>query len=378
MHGATKGLGLTESKVLSTCNMKFSTEEGAVKTEIVVSDRTRFDELVAIVERGMVSFIEMGKALAELRDGKSYKAAGYATFEECCDKAFGITPRSARYTIDASNLSGKMGTIVPIPNECVARELLTIKDETKQLEVAKRATELAGPDRSMTSAHVKQAKAEVMGVGQRLERKPAPANQVIETQAEVVPTISIASNYTLAASESELAELFTIVGRTDKVISALELEREDEPVQEDFVGPVRRAWVTEETSLEELIAILISLYDIETIRGLNELFKAWIAENYPSAMSQPSASAPLPEDHQPDAEMVAASYQYGLSGGNRDRLFHRGTGPGKRWNVIKELPPHKGSHTMSNLGKELSQPYVEAFGRGVSDRNAATSTPDQP
>jgi hypothetical protein len=100
-----------------------------------------------------------------------------------------------------------------------------------------------------------------------------------------------------------------------------------------------------------------------------------------SCVGTPGKQTPgkqTPENHQPDAEMLELSYQHGLSGGDRTRLFHRGTDPGKRWNVIKELPPHKGVPAMSNLGKQLSKPYAEAFSRGESEYKAAAGgTPDQ-
>ncbi len=352
-----------------------------MKTEIVKSEEARFRELAGIVSRGLETFAEVGQALMELRDGKSYKAAGYATFEECCDKAFGISRPQAYRMIGASSLAVKMSPIGDIPNEGVARELLTIKDETKQLEVAKRAAEIAGGrDIPITSAHVKQAKAEIVGVKPATKEESAPASQVIEAQAEVVPTISIAANYILAASESELAKLFSIVGpeAKDKVVSALELEWDEDPAPEGFVGPMRSAWLTEETSPEQVVAIITSLFGIEKSRKIFDFVKKWLEDNGLMAQRESTAADVMPTDYQPDTEMLELAYHHGLSSGDRTRLFHRGTDPGKRWNVIKELPPHKGVHTMSNLGKELSQPYVEAFGRGVSVRNAATSTPDQP
>ena len=91
-----------------------------------VPNKARFDELAAIVRQGLSTFIEVGKALIELRDGKAYQAAGYSTFADCCERAFKISKTHAYRTIDASNLAEEMSPIGDISTEAVARELLKI------------------------------------------------------------------------------------------------------------------------------------------------------------------------------------------------------------------------------------------------------------
>lgn len=78
-----------------------------------------FDADAAIVDRGRASFIEVGEALTRIRDSKSYKDAGFATFEECCEQRFKFS-RSRGYQILAATRAvkalpvSKMSTVVDI------------------------------------------------------------------------------------------------------------------------------------------------------------------------------------------------------------------------------------------------------------------------
>ena len=60
-----------------------------------VPQRGRLAELEAIVERGQKTFLEVGRALREIRDGRLYKK-NYSTFEEYCQRRWGMG-RSAAY-----------------------------------------------------------------------------------------------------------------------------------------------------------------------------------------------------------------------------------------------------------------------------------------
>jgi hypothetical protein len=43
-------------------------------------------ELERVMERGLQTFVEVGKALADIRDGELYRGQGYATFEDYCQQ----------------------------------------------------------------------------------------------------------------------------------------------------------------------------------------------------------------------------------------------------------------------------------------------------
>lgn len=60
-------------------------------------------DLEAVIKRGLKSFVEVGNALREIRDGRLYKAL-YSTFEEYCQERWGITRNRAYEQIRASEI----------------------------------------------------------------------------------------------------------------------------------------------------------------------------------------------------------------------------------------------------------------------------------
>jgi hypothetical protein len=58
-------------------------------------------ELESIIERGQQTFLEVGNALREIRDGRLYKK-NYSSFEEYCQTRWGWTRRNANYYIEAT------------------------------------------------------------------------------------------------------------------------------------------------------------------------------------------------------------------------------------------------------------------------------------
>lgn len=70
------------------------------------------------IERGLSTFMEVGSALATIRDGRLYREE-YGTFEDYCKGRWGFSSRRARQLIDAVEI----GTVVPLSNEAQARAL---------------------------------------------------------------------------------------------------------------------------------------------------------------------------------------------------------------------------------------------------------------
>ncbi len=99
-------------------------------TDLVVRSLAECEE---VIERGMHTFVEVGRALAEIRTAKLYKDS-HATFEDYCQDRWGMTSRHARNLVAAADVHYQIGTTVPIPNERVARELVPLADEPEELQ----------------------------------------------------------------------------------------------------------------------------------------------------------------------------------------------------------------------------------------------------
>jgi len=114
-------------------------------------------QLEATIEHGMQTFVEVGLALMEIRDGRLYRAE-FGTFEEYCQERWGWERRHAYRLIDAAaaveNVSNWTQNQVPA-NEAQARPLTSLPP-AQQREAWERVLETA-PNGKITAAIVTQA-----------------------------------------------------------------------------------------------------------------------------------------------------------------------------------------------------------------------------
>ena len=120
------------------------------------NESVRFTELEGTIERGIKTFVDVGNALAEIRDSRLYREQ-YGTFETYCRERWGMAYGYARYLIDAASVTDNLhhgeGCLLPA-NERQARPLAQLEPE-QQREAWQRAVETA-PDGRITAAHVQR------------------------------------------------------------------------------------------------------------------------------------------------------------------------------------------------------------------------------
>lgn len=91
---------------------------------------TMFDleTLEARVRAGLQTFVEVGEALAEIRDRDGFKLRGYATFEDYCETEFGFSVRQGQRLIVAARTAAAVAQITgeTPANESVAREIARV------------------------------------------------------------------------------------------------------------------------------------------------------------------------------------------------------------------------------------------------------------
>lgn len=89
-----------------------------------------------IIRKGKDAFIDVGNALARVRDGRGYTMRGYKTFELYCDKVWGFSDRHARRLIEAAETSEAIQDITGErpANEAVSREFSRIAGDRKTVE----------------------------------------------------------------------------------------------------------------------------------------------------------------------------------------------------------------------------------------------------
>ncbi len=123
--------------------------------QLDVAERTRLQELESIVEHGLQTFYEVGKALDEIREHKLYRET-HKTFESYCLDNWGIGRRTADRFIAAAQVVEILRPIgLKIPTkENQVRPLTGLPPEL-QLEIWQEALELS-PNGMPTGAAVQR------------------------------------------------------------------------------------------------------------------------------------------------------------------------------------------------------------------------------
>jgi hypothetical protein len=107
-------------------------------TALSAGEQLDLTALETVVREGLATFIEVGQALAEIRDRRLYRAS-HATFEEYCHERWLLSRTRVYQLIDAANVGEVMSTMVdtqPPANERQARELATVlRDEGEEAVV---------------------------------------------------------------------------------------------------------------------------------------------------------------------------------------------------------------------------------------------------
>jgi hypothetical protein len=138
-------------------------------------ERGELDRYEEVIQRGLQTFVEVGRALSEVRDLKLYREFG--TFERYLKERWGFSARhgrrlmgSARVVANISNRGSGPNGPLPI-NEGQARSLAALPAPEQQQEAWALAQEKAADPARVTGRIVQQAVDEV-------KRKAAPAGDV--------------------------------------------------------------------------------------------------------------------------------------------------------------------------------------------------------
>lgn len=97
----------------------------------VTISQTRLEKCEDIIRKGSKAFMDVGRAIAEIRDGKGYKRRGFKTFEDYCDKSFGISVRHGQRLMQSAQTADTVKRLTGyVPgNESVARALAPVVND---------------------------------------------------------------------------------------------------------------------------------------------------------------------------------------------------------------------------------------------------------
>ena len=118
--------------------------------ELTESRRFALEGAEATIERGVraavEAYVEVGGALAEIRDERLYREEGYATFDEYCRERWGFSRFRAHRVIHGARAAEMLPTGNRPPNERQARELVPLaSDEAAVVETWEELRREHGP-----------------------------------------------------------------------------------------------------------------------------------------------------------------------------------------------------------------------------------------
>lgn len=194
----------------------------------------RLDSLEAcerVIERGLGSFLEVGRALQAIKAKPEWIKAEYGTFDQYVQQRWEFQKRYANRVIAATEVVKTVGPLGPTPlTETQARPLTTLKTPEEQRAVWARVVEEAG-DKPVTAALVER----VLEAWQQERAATVPDPEPEEPEPEEEPEEP-------EPEEAEEAEGggfvdYRLTAATDLVAGATESEPEPEPELSAVVVP---------------------------------------------------------------------------------------------------------------------------------------------
>jgi hypothetical protein len=196
--------------------------------EVVVRirDDERLAELEKLIAKGQKTFVEVGLALAEIRDLRLYKRE-YSGFEEYCQKKWGWTKQHAYRLIEAAPVA-KSNTRVTSIRQAAA--LAKVEPE-RRAEVVQAIVDEGKP---VTAKEIKK-------------HLPPPPGQVLDATGWPIPTQLIP----LWQRSAEVQELLTVLSRVKGALRTAQENRDKLFAEVNFssaLSQLDQAWTDVKTA----------------------------------------------------------------------------------------------------------------------------------
>jgi len=142
---------------------------------LTIISETELVELENKIRQGKDAFIAVGNALIEICDGRGYTLRGFKTFEQYCDKVWGISDRHARRLMSGAEAAETVRQIAgeTPANEAVAREFAKVAADPKAVQqVVKKLQTRGGSVSTATAERVAEVVARKTSEPKPAERAP--------------------------------------------------------------------------------------------------------------------------------------------------------------------------------------------------------------
>jgi hypothetical protein len=151
-------------------------EETTVTMTIAWGDQTALLQLEAdelVIERGKDTFLAVGQALARIRADGTYKARGFATFEQYCKERWGWGRQTAWQYIQAAGAAANVSPgLQPKPALSQARMLAVLPPEEQSSAWQEATARFPNPTK-LQVAQVVAERRQVLAAAAPAEQDPA-------------------------------------------------------------------------------------------------------------------------------------------------------------------------------------------------------------
>jgi len=188
-----------------------------------VHEARRLAELEKMIARGKQTFVEVGLALADIRDLRLYKGE-YSSFREYCQKKWGWEKRYTNYVIAGAeavrSLPEKVGTAVP--TLAAARELARVPTAQRGEVVQAIAAEGLAVTAPAIKRRLPPPPMQRRGANGSGRTAPPPPSQVLDATGWPIPTQLIP----LWQRAGEVQEWLTTLSRLKGVLRTAQNEKD--------------------------------------------------------------------------------------------------------------------------------------------------------
>lgn len=152
----------------------------AEERPITAGEKAEFQRQHKIVENGVEAFWEVGEALSRIKEGKLWRAGGFASWEDYCRSVGGMSRIHAHRLLHATEFMRTLHETLPRGNvlpamEAQVRPILKLGEE-RRIEAWEAAVERAG-GKQPTAPEVKQVVFEILHPGGTNGDKPASSSR---------------------------------------------------------------------------------------------------------------------------------------------------------------------------------------------------------
>jgi hypothetical protein len=203
-----------------------------MSTDLTPLDHDRLAACEETIKAGLTTFVDVGSALATIRNERLYRAE-FGTFEDYCKSKWSMGRNYVNKVISAAEIADSLGTTVPTPeSERHVRPLASLPPE-QRADAWKEATETA-PAGRVTAAHVQSVVDRRTGKGEA----ESTTEYVDMSTGEVLDDVQVVKTTTKRATREDLLRASDAMSFAEIAISQLSRIRREDPLRTDALESV--------------------------------------------------------------------------------------------------------------------------------------------